>query len=51
VNNEAAEKARAIEPLDQKRHSINKLAGRSSQISTPAASIRLGRFAPSLVVP
>jgi putative endonuclease len=41
VNNEAVEKARAIEPLDQKRHSINKLAGRSSQISTPAASIRL----------
>jgi len=30
VNTEAAEKARSIEHLDQKRNAINQLAGRAS---------------------
>jgi hypothetical protein len=38
VDNEAAEKARSIKHLDQKRHAINQLAGRGPEGSTPAAS-------------
>ena len=43
MNDEAAEKARSIKHLDQKRHAINQLAGRASEGSTPAAATTCSR--------